>query len=111
MEYLKRPIILCIGILISFVNPLFAQVLKAPFIPSYEDINKPFGQHDEGSFLKPSKVNRPETWFHYIGGNVSKAGITKDLEAIATSGFSGIHLFHGQFGGPWPGVETSDNKP
>ena len=105
MEYLKRPIILCIGILISFVNPLFAQVLKAPFIPSYEDINKPFGQHDEGSFLKPSKVNRPETWFHYIGGNVSKAGITKDLEAIATSGFSGIHLFHGQFGGPWPGVE------
>lgn len=47
----------------------------------------------------------PQTWFHYIGGNVSKEGITKDLEAIATAGFSGIQLFHGQFGGPWPGVE------
>jgi hypothetical protein len=36
---------------------------------------------------------------------VAKEGITADLEAIAAAGLSGIQLFHGQFGGPWPGVE------
>jgi hypothetical protein len=25
---------------------------------------------------------RPETWFHIIGGNASKAGLTADLEAL-----------------------------
>lgn len=107
MERLKLVLSLCIGVFISvvFVPPLIAQALKAPFVPAFEDIYKPFGGHDENLFLKPPKLNRPETWFHYIGGNVSKEGITKDLEAIAIAGFSGIHLFHGQFGGPWPGVQ------
>ena len=39
----------------------------------------------------------PETWFHYIGGNVSKPGITADLEAIAQAGIS-HSLFHGSGG-------------
>ena len=59
----------------------------------------------EGEFRNPSTANRPETWFHFIGGNVAKPGITADLEAIKGAGISGIHLFHGQFGGKWPGVE------
>ena len=59
----------------------------------------------EGEFRDPSVANRPETWFHFIGGNVAKPGITADLEAIKGAGISGIHLFHGQFGGKWPGVE------
>jgi len=107
MKHLKLLLSLSMGILISvvFVPSLLAQVLKAPFVPAYKDINTPFGGHDKSLFLKPPKLNRPETWFHYIGGNVSKEGITKDLEAIAKTGYSGIHLFHGQFGGPWPGVQ------
>lgn len=87
------------------VIPATAQVTKAPFSLSQEEVNRPFGKHDEESFRAPDRVHHPETWFHYIGGNVSKEGITKDLEAIAEAGISGIHLFHGQFGGPWPGVE------
>ena len=59
----------------------------------------------EGEFRDPSVANRPETWFHFIGGNVAKPGITADLEAIKGAGISGIHLFPGQFGGKWPGVE------
>jgi len=49
---------------------------------------------------------RPETWFHLIGGNVSKAGLTADLEAIKAAGIGGIQLFHGQMGAAtaWPGV-------
>jgi hypothetical protein len=82
-----------------------AQIVKLPFLPSQQELDRPFGKSDEASFLAPPKVYHPETWFHYIGGNVSKDGITKDLEAIAKAGFSGIQLFHGQFGGPWPGVQ------
>ena len=56
-------------------------------------------------FLAPPRDSRPETWFHLIGGNVSKPGLTADLEAIAGAGLSGIQLFHGSSGGPaWPGV-------
>lgn len=58
----------------------------------------------ESEFKNPDKSHYPETWFHFIGGNVSKTGITADLEAIAQAKISGIQLFHGQFGGEWPGV-------
>ncbi len=57
----------------------------------------------EALFKTPERDYYPETWFHYIGGNVSKPGITADLEAIAQAGISGIQLFHGS-GGEWPGV-------
>ena len=58
------------------------------------------------SFARPDKIYYPQTWFHYIDGNVDKGGITKDLEAIADAGISGIQLFHGgNFGGDWPGVK------
>lgn len=55
-------------------------------------------------FSEPPQASRPETWFHLIGGNVAKPGLTADLEAVASAGLTGIQLFHGQFGGPWPGV-------
>ena len=83
-------------------GPLKAQV---PVVPSLDELHLPFGAQDYENFESPEKVFYPETWFHYIGGNVSLAGITKDLEAIAAAGFSGIQLFHGQFGGIWPGTD------
>lgn len=91
--------------LIAAINTVSAQEPAAPIVPSSHELNRPFGDYDEQAFKSPSKVFYPETWFHYIGGNVSLKGITADLEAIAGAGFSGIQLFHGQFGGPWPGVE------
>ena len=78
--------------LIASVAIAFAAAVNATGLP-------------EGEFRDPSVANRPETWFHFIGGNVAKPGITADLEAIKGAGISGIHLFHGQFGGKWPGVE------
>ena len=78
-----------------------------PIVPSAEVLNREFGSHDRASFLSPDKIFYPETWFHFIGGNVSKEGITADLEAIAGAGIQGIHLFHGQFGGKWP--ETGED--
>ena len=63
-----------------------------------------FAAVDFGGFERPAGEHRPETWFHLIGGNVAKPGLAADLDAVAAAGISGIQLFHGQFGGPWPGV-------
>ncbi|MBQ9432287.1 MAG: hypothetical protein IJU44_12135 [Kiritimatiellae bacterium] len=56
-------------------------------------------------FKNPPKDQHPETWFHFIGGNVAEKGIVADLDAISSAGISGVQFFHGQFGGPWPGVQ------
>jgi len=77
-----------------------------PAAPSSKDMLAPFTAADQSSFVKPPKVHYPETWFHFIDGNVAREGIRKDLEAIAGADISGVQLFHGgQFGGDWPGVE------
>ena len=55
-------------------------------VPSQEKMQRPFGKHDRKAFVAPDKVHYPQTWFHYIGGNVSHEGITADLEAIAGAG-------------------------
>ena len=58
----------------------------------------------EAEFRNPSRDAHPQTWFHLIGGNVSKAGLTADLEALKAAGIVGIQLFHGQVGEDriWP---------
>ena len=55
-------------------------------------------------FVSPPSRCRPETWFHFVDGNVSREGVTADLEAIAAAGIGGIQFFHGGMGGNWPGV-------
>ena len=76
-------------------------------LPDKDHLARKFDSQDRKLFVSPDKVFYPETWFHFIGGNVSHEGITADLEAIAAAGISGIHLFHGQFGGKWP--ETGED--
>ncbi|MBQ9169562.1 MAG: hypothetical protein IJ148_01885 [Bacteroidaceae bacterium] len=69
------------------------------------------GELGRGSFLasfkQPDRIFYPETWFHFINGNIRREGITQDLEAIAASGIQGIQFFHGQMGdaADWPGTE------
>ena len=65
-------------------------------VPNVDISQKPFGIHDFNYFQNPPKNNYPQTWFHYIGGNVSLEGITRDLEAIANANIAGVQLFHGQ---------------
>lgn len=95
---------------LSYVTLLLLSVVtlraQVPIVPSAEVLDRPFGEEDRNAFSTPDKVFYPETWFHYIGGNVSLKGITTDLEAIAAAGFSGIQLFHGQFGTVWPGTDS-----
>lgn len=46
------------------------------------------------SFKNPPPSAKPRTWMHAMSGNMSKEGLTKDLEAMADVGIGGIILFN-----------------
>lgn len=48
----------------------------------------------ESSFQTPPNQYRPQTWMHVLDGNMSKEGLTKDLEALADAGVGGVLLFN-----------------
>ena len=48
----------------------------------------------EQDFKNPPAEFKPRTWFHAMSGNMTKAGLTKDLEAIEKVGIGGILLFN-----------------
>ena len=77
-----------------------------PAVPDSAVLHRKFGKADEKMFQHPDRIFYPETWFHFVNGNVSREGITRDLEAIAQSGIQGIQLFHGRMNDAvWPGTE------
>lgn len=45
-------------------------------------------------FANPPSDARPWTWFHVMSGNMTREGLTKDLESLAAAGVGGIVLFH-----------------
>jgi len=47
----------------------------------------------EALFKTPPAWAKPHTWWHWMGGNVSKEGITADLEAMKFAGIGGGHIF------------------
>ena len=59
-------------------------------VPDAEELRRPFGADDISNFRTPPRINYPQTWFHFIGGNVSAEGITEALAAIAGAGISGV---------------------
>lgn len=44
-------------------------------------------------FANPPASAKPHTWWHWMDGNVSKEGITADLEAMAKAGIGGAQMF------------------
>ena len=48
----------------------------------------------EKDFQEPPSWAKPRTWMHAMSGNMSKEGMTKDLEAISKVGIGGILLFN-----------------
>jgi alpha-L-rhamnosidase len=47
----------------------------------------------EQSFVTPPDTAKPYTWWHWINGNVTKQGITLDLEAMHRIGLGGFQQF------------------
>ena len=43
---------------------------------------------------QPATRYRPYVWWHWMGSNFSKEGITKDLESMAESGIGGATIFN-----------------
>ena len=48
----------------------------------------------EESFREPPVSARPYVWWHWMGPNFSKSGITKDLEAMKAAGIGGATIFN-----------------
>lgn len=44
-------------------------------------------------FLDPPASARPRTWWHWMNGNISADGITRDMEAMARIGVRGFQIF------------------
>ena len=59
----------------------------------------------ETDFAAPPMAARPHVWWHWMGADFSKTGITKDLEAMKASGIGGATIFNlgAEIGNnPWP---------
>ncbi|MGB5943971.1 MAG: glycosyl hydrolase [Leeuwenhoekiella sp.] len=54
----------------------------------------------ESGFRNPPNEAKARTWWHWISGNVSKSGITKDLEAMKQVGIQEAQLFNVHLGFP-----------
>ncbi|MEI7575398.1 MAG: glycosyl hydrolase [Armatimonadota bacterium] len=64
---------------------ILASLLGAFLIPQNTDLS--------ANFKNPPASARPHTWWHWMGGNVTKEGITADLEAMKQAGIGGAHIF------------------
>lgn len=47
----------------------------------------------EAGFRNPPPAARPRTWWHWIDSNVTRDGISKDLEWMQRVGIGGFHMF------------------
>ena len=45
-------------------------------------------------FANPSGKARPQTWWHWINGNVTREGIERDLEAMSQNGYGAAIIFN-----------------
>ncbi|GIU73760.1 MAG: hypothetical protein KatS3mg004_0847 [Bryobacteraceae bacterium] len=52
------------------------------------------------SFADPPASARPRTWWHWMNGNITADGITRDLEAMARIGVRGVQIFQAGTGIP-----------
>src|SRR5579862_4816783 len=51
-------------------------------------------------FQSPPPSARPQTWWHWMNGNITKEGITADLEAMQRVGIGGAEIFNAGEGIP-----------
>jgi hypothetical protein len=51
-------------------------------------------------FKNPPDSAKPRVWWHWMNGNITKEGITADLEWMKRSGIAGMQMFDGNLGTP-----------
>ena len=72
---------------------LLAVVFSLAWLPASAFSDPPSGPLDRG-FLDPPDSARPHAWWHWMNGNVTREGITADLEAMKRVGLGGAQIFH-----------------
>jgi hypothetical protein len=77
--------------LATVVTP--AGIFQSRLIPNVQD-------QLELNFQNPPASAKPHTWWHWMNGNVTKEGITLDLEAMARVGIGGFQNFDAGTGIP-----------
>src|SRR5262245_34521859 len=73
-------------LLLDRVIASFAAAVLAQPLAAQDDLAR--------GFVNPPKTARPHTWWHWMNGNVTKEGITKDLEAMQAVGLGGAQIFN-----------------
>jgi hypothetical protein len=58
------------------------------------------GDDLEKGFQQPPDSAKPRIWWHWMNGNVTKEGITADLEWMHRVGIAGMQMFDGNLGTP-----------
>ncbi len=54
----------------------------------------------ERGFRNPPESAKPQVWWHWMNGNITKEGITVDLEAMKRVGLGGAQIFNADQGTP-----------
>lgn len=62
--------------------------------PETSALPLPSSKELEAGFVDPPDEAKPRTWFHAMSANMSKEGLTKDLESMAEVGIGGLLLFN-----------------
>ncbi|MEI6137964.1 MAG: glycosyl hydrolase [Mariniphaga sp.] len=75
------------------ISRLLFLLLLFPTLLSGQQKEKPSAILEKG-FLSPPESAKVWTWWHWMNGNVSKEGITADLEAMKRVGIGGLYNFH-----------------
>lgn len=86
-----------IGIALTTLTLLLAHPLSATpdtdSTQTYSLVRKADTSALVKSFQTPPKDARPQVWWHWMDGNVSKEGIRKDIEWMKRNGIGGFHQF------------------
>ena len=93
----------------SVLPMVCAAVLMIGCAKSTTTKNTSLGELREG-FQTPPKEARPRTWWHWLDGNVTREGITADLEAMHRVGIQEATLFNGGMGYPQGPVEYMSDE-
>src|SRR3954470_8982082 len=72
----------------SFLATGLAVTLRLPATASAAAAEDPLTQ----GFPSPPDSAKPHTWWHWMNGNVSKEGITADLEEMKRGGVGGAQI-------------------
>src|SRR5262249_46278559 len=62
--------------------------------------NRTSGATLERGFKDPPTSARPRVWWHWMNGNVTRDGITRDMEWMKRVGIAGVQMFDANLGTP-----------